>query len=404
MRTTSLSLLLTASFSSALVNITVDDTDASSSIYFTSPTCVALEPDGASASWEVSPGRFVHSCHNKTLRRCTEAGATISFKFTGVAVYLVYPPWPHEMTITAALDSNLPITLTIPARSEGDTDDLDVGASSAPVWGVSGLQNTEHTLTIGREEPGGVYVDAFMYTALCDTQPCDRRRRKGVGEPDSSAEDDSGTTPAPSSSSAHPSSSAPPSSSVPPASSVSPSSSVPPSSSVSPSSASTSSLPPTTVISQAALPHKDTVGIALGTILGVLVVAIVLFFAWRRYRRRKPTPDALEEKQPSPPYSASYVSSATSAEIMRPPSMRERADRFSYAHTPAGTPLTGTPASCLTSLSSNSMRLAHLSALPGASEKSTSAHSPSSVNGTSIEDGESEARFEAPPPEYETSQ
>jgi hypothetical protein len=91
MRTTSLvSLVPAAGLSSALVNVTVDDAEADSSISFTSQRCVTVEPDAASGSWEVSPGRFVHSCHNKTLRRCDEEGATATFKFTGMGSVSVY--------------------------------------------------------------------------------------------------------------------------------------------------------------------------------------------------------------------------------------------------------------------------------------------------------------------------
>jgi hypothetical protein len=174
MRRTSLSLVLAASLSNALVNITVDDSDASS-VSFSSHKCLTLPPDEAGRSWQVSPGKFVHSCHNQTLRRCDEAGATVRFNFTGilvgfnliglwliyskgVAVYLVYPPWPHEMTLTATLDSNPPVFLTLPVQSSFYPD----ADSSAPVWGLSGLPNTEHSLTISRHDGVSVYVDGFM--------------------------------------------------------------------------------------------------------------------------------------------------------------------------------------------------------------------------------------------------
>ncbi|KAF7361454.1 hypothetical protein MSAN_01178500 [Mycena sanguinolenta] len=180
MRRMSSSLLLAASLSSAFVNITVDDTDTSL-IFFGSEDCRTLQPDEAERSWQVSSGRLVYSCHNQTLRRCEGAGAGISFKFTGVAVYLVYPPWPHEMTLSATLDSNPPVFLTLPVRSD-ETLHSDT-KSSSPVWGLSGLPNTEHTLTIGRPDDGSLYVDAFMYTALQDDTTLSRRRR-GESEPE----------------------------------------------------------------------------------------------------------------------------------------------------------------------------------------------------------------------------
>jgi hypothetical protein len=64
------------------------------------------------------------------------------------------------MAITATLDSDAPIFLTLPARSEEVPLRPETHAS-APVWGLSGLPNAEHTLTIS-SHGGGVYVDAFM--------------------------------------------------------------------------------------------------------------------------------------------------------------------------------------------------------------------------------------------------
>ncbi|KAJ6516793.1 hypothetical protein C8R47DRAFT_1088368 [Mycena vitilis] len=399
MRSTSFSLALAAGVSNALVNITVDDVDTPS-VSFSSQSCLTLQTDEAGSSWEVLPGKFVHpsSCHNQTLRRCDEAGASVSFKFTGVAVYVVYPPWPHEMSITATLDSNSPTFVTVPAGSGESSTDTGV---SAPVWGVSGLPNAEHTLTI-RRTGGPVYVDAFMYTTLCDTPLCPRRR--GGTEP-SDDDSDSGTPPSPGALSSTPSTSVASSSaaissvagsstavsSAPASSSASVSSTSP----VPVSSAPTTSLLPTTT-SRFASSHIDTVKIALGVLLGVLFLFLILaFLTFRRYRRRN---DAQSRKEiPAPPYTAS---SESESELTRPPSMRERNDRFSDTHTPAGTPLTRSPggASFLTSLSSNSMGLKQLPLFEGVHEKG--AHPPSSL-GTSIQDNISEA-LDVPPPEYET--
>ncbi|KAJ7666903.1 hypothetical protein DFH06DRAFT_1322881 [Mycena polygramma] len=404
MRSTSFSLALAAGVSNALVNITVGDADAPS-ISFSSQSCLTLQPDEAGSSWEVLPGKFVHpsSCHNQTLRRCDEEGASVSFKFTGVAVYVVYPPWPHEMSIAATLDSNSPAFLTVPAGSGESSADTSV---SAPVWGVSGLPNTEHTLTISRPR-GPVYVDAFMYTTLCDTPLCPRRR--GGTEP-SDDNSDSGTPPSPgapfsaSSPSASSSSVAGSSAVVSSASASSSASAVPYTSAVSStspvpvSSAPTTSLLPTTP-SRIASTHVDTVKIALGVLLGVLFVSLVLaFLIFRRYRRRRLNDAQSHKETPAPPYTAS---SESECELTRPPSMRERTDRFSDTHTPAGTPLTRSPggASFLTSLSSNSMGLKQLPLSEGVHEKG--AHPPSSL-GTSIQDSISEAPLDVPPPEYET--
>ncbi|KAJ7301848.1 hypothetical protein DFH08DRAFT_945907 [Mycena albidolilacea] len=398
MRRTSLSLVLAASLSNALVNITVDDSDASS-VSFSSHKCLTLPPDEAGRSWQVSPGKFVHSCHNQTLRRCDEAGATVRFNFTGVAVYLVYPPWPHEMTLTATLDSNPPVFLTLPVQSSfyPGTD------SSAPVWGLSGLPNTEHSLTISRHDGVSVYVDGFMYTARCDSSLC--RRRKGGTEPESPTDTDEGpaetgadteadSIPVPNSSSSVGSSTSTSASSSTASSSAVSSTppAIPPVSSSAP--------PPTPTISQLAASRSDhTLGIILGTVLGVLslAMAILAFFFYRRYRRRRPSPsaEAYAENLP-PPYAVSYVSSS---EATRPPSMRERSDRFSDMHTPAGTPLTRSPViSFLTSLSSKSMRVTHESASGLGLQKGG--------DGSASDGGESEAPLETrfSPPGYEAEQ
>ncbi|KAJ7152932.1 hypothetical protein C8R46DRAFT_1228490 [Mycena filopes] len=211
--------------------------------------------------------------------------------------------------------------------------------------------------------------DAFMETTTCHATPC--RRRKGAGEADApGAQDTDADTDAVSD---FVSSSAALSSTLP--STSSPNS--PPTSS-----SPASSTAPTPIRSASSHSHTD-VGIALGAVFGVLVLAGVAWFAYRRHRRRRP--DAYVET-PSPPYTPPPA---------RPPSMRERRDHVSDTHTAAGTPLTRS--SFLTSLSSNSMGLAHLSALPH--EKRAPA--PSSLGTASIL--ETDCSADAPPPEYETS-
>ncbi|KAJ7854315.1 hypothetical protein B0H14DRAFT_3449723 [Mycena olivaceomarginata] len=402
MRRTSLSLVLAASLSNALVNITVDDSDASSSL-----------PESLSI-----PATIKH--YGDVMKR----GATVRFNFTGVAVYLVYPPWPHEMTLTATLDSNPPVFLTLPVQSSFYPD----ADSSAPVWGLSGLPNTEHSLTISRHDGVSVYVDGFMYTARCDSSLC--RRRKGGTEPESPTDTDEGpaetgadteadSIPVPnSSSSVGSSSSVSSSSSVGSSSNVGSSTSVGSSTGASASSstaassavsstppaippASSSALPPTPAISQLAASHSDhTLGIILGTVLGVLslAMAILAFFFYRRYRRRRPSPSTEADAENSPPpYAVSYISSS---EPTRPPSMRERSDRFSDMHTPAGTPLTRSPVmSFLTSLSSKSMRMTHESSPSGLGLQKGG-------DGSASDGGESEAPLETrfSPPGYEAEQ
>ncbi|KAK7028361.1 hypothetical protein R3P38DRAFT_2935581 [Favolaschia claudopus] len=372
MRRLSLSLVLAAGLSNALVNITVDGSDGSS-VSFTPQNCQTTEPtDEAERSWQVSPGKTVHS--ERSWRRCDQVDARITLNFTGIAVYLIYPPSPDEMTISVALDSNHPELVTIPARAPSEP--------SSRVWGLSGLPDTEHLLTI-RGLRGSASLSTFMYTSLCDSSVC--RRRKGGTEPEESDEGDEDPPPPPASSNSAGSSSAsakaPSSSSSVPSSIVSASSQPPPSSS---NSADPLSAPlPTDAIVQVA-PHRDTVGIIVGAVLGSLglVCAALALLLYHRFRRRTVVAGYVE--QPSPPYTASV-------EEGRPPSMRERSDRFSDTHTPAGTPLTRSPGrSLLTSLSSHSMGLAHLKTLSTTQEKS-----PESVT---HDDANS---LEIPPPGYD---
>ncbi|KAJ7485136.1 hypothetical protein B0H11DRAFT_2231334 [Mycena galericulata] len=345
------------------------------------------------------------------------------------------------MRIRATLDSDPPLLLTIPAReSEGV---LDNDTPSAPAWGLPGLLlNTEHTLTIRGQDPGeNVLVDAFMNTAACNSAPCDRRRRQGKGEDEGSPSPVAAASslplppasnPPPSSSTTSPASSTTLSSSSIEASSSSTPPPSPPSDLASPTSPA-SAPSPTTPTSQAAARHLDTVRLALGTALGLLVVAILAILAWYCYRRRRQASLLNRKRQrydydaekPAPPYVASVspsarvtlvtsTSTATSSSAptppVRAPSMRERSDRFSDTHTPAGTPLTRTPAtpvSMLTSLSSSSMGLTQLPSLLPAKAPAPAPHlAASSLNGTSIQDDGDDpaAGFDGPPPEYESPQ
>ncbi|KAJ6510630.1 hypothetical protein C8R45DRAFT_1088788 [Mycena sanguinolenta] len=405
MRRMAPSLLLAASLSSAFVNITVDDTDTSL-ISYGSDNCRTLQPDDAERSWQVPSGKFVDSCHNQTLRRCEGAGASISFKFTGVAVYVLYPPWPHDMKLSATLDSNPPIFLTLPVQSDG-TLHSDAEYSS-PVWGLSGLADTDHTLTIGRPDDGSLYVDAFMYTARQGDTPL-RRRRRGETEPGHTSGDDNipvagSSAPGSSSSSTGSSTSSVPSLSAILSSSsaiLSSSSAIPSPSTIPSSSPSTSAPPQTTVISQIASSRDDTVVIILGVVLALfgIAMATVSCFFYHRFRRRTraPDPEAYRRKPSPSPNTVSYVSTEVTIPP-RPPSMRERSDLFSYTHTRAGTPLTRSPVTTFaTWLPPNSMRLAH-SHLYSSSGGGTSLRAlPETSHG-----GDSEAPLEIPPPGYET--
>ncbi|KAJ7027490.1 hypothetical protein C8F04DRAFT_1399440 [Mycena alexandri] len=360
MRFASLSLILPTSFlANALrvVNVTVDNVDPASS----QNGCLVLQPDGLQRrSPEVSLGQFVHSCHKHTLR----CDASVTLTFTGIAVYLIYPPRPHQIALSATLDFNSPIFVVIPGHSSEAVFD-----APTPVWGISGLPDIEHTLSIsnqGQSDP--IYVDAFMYTSTDRTEHC--RRRQGAGEPgESPVADDADTVLGSGSSSA-----------------VSPT--------VSSSVSTSTSLTPTPAFHSTSS-HTD-VGIALGVVFGVLALTGLAFLAFRRHRRRRS--DAYEEEKASSPHTPTYYVPAPEMANTRPPSMRERRDRFSTTHTPAGTPLTRStaPASFLTSLSSNSMGLAYLSSF--SHEKSAPA---SSSHGTaSIQDVD----MDAPPPDYETPQ
>ncbi|KAJ7764919.1 hypothetical protein B0H16DRAFT_432249 [Mycena metata] len=149
MRFASLSLpLATPSlFANALrvVNVTVDDVDAASP----QNDCLVLQADGLQRrSQEVS---LVHSCHKHTLL----CDATVTFTFTGIAVYLIYPPRPHQVDLSVTLDFNSPISVVIPGHSSESAF-----GTPTPAWGISGLPDIEHTLSISNQD--AVYVDAFM--------------------------------------------------------------------------------------------------------------------------------------------------------------------------------------------------------------------------------------------------
>ncbi|OBZ66614.1 hypothetical protein A0H81_13476 [Grifola frondosa] len=80
-------------------NITIDDTNLTA-ISYNPQTCTGA---GATVGWksEVTNGAI-----NGSIQFCNEPGATVTFTFIGVAVWILSPLWPYNLTFQAALDSN----------------------------------------------------------------------------------------------------------------------------------------------------------------------------------------------------------------------------------------------------------------------------------------------------------
>ncbi|KAJ7894328.1 hypothetical protein B0H14DRAFT_3657618 [Mycena olivaceomarginata] len=127
---------------SALLNVTIDDTD---------PAIVY------SGTWEPS----------------ADSAASATLTFTGVAVYYVVPRWPYAVSTQLSLDGGpgVVVNLTDPhASTTGDGGSESAAASVA--WAATGLTNTTHRLVLTMAPTGNVIVaDGFIYTVNNGSSP-----------------------------------------------------------------------------------------------------------------------------------------------------------------------------------------------------------------------------------------
>ncbi|KAG8864962.1 hypothetical protein FRB96_003550, partial [Tulasnella sp. 330] len=96
----------------------------------------------------------------------SQSTATVTFGFTGVAVYYMSPLWPYPVTSQLTLDNGASVKVDLQDHSVTSTSTQgEETVQSAPVYGFTGLENGAHTLVVSMAV-GGQYVvaDGFIYT------------------------------------------------------------------------------------------------------------------------------------------------------------------------------------------------------------------------------------------------
>ncbi|KAJ7732981.1 hypothetical protein B0H16DRAFT_1468276 [Mycena metata] len=151
----SLLLLLTIPsffhFASALLNVTIDDTDS------------AIVYQG---SWEASSTHLSSLDYGGSHTVSGDSTASATLTFTGVAIYYLCPRWPYAVNTEVTLDGgqSVIINLTDPIASTTAAG----GSESAPfsvVWSATGLTNTTHKLVLTMAPTGEFLVaDGFIFT------------------------------------------------------------------------------------------------------------------------------------------------------------------------------------------------------------------------------------------------
>ncbi|KAJ7606679.1 hypothetical protein FB45DRAFT_1136851, partial [Roridomyces roridus] len=117
-----------------LLNVTLDDT--STNIKYT-------------GNWEPSSSHLSGLDYGGSHTLSSDASATATLVFTGVAVYYLSPRWPYAVSSKLSIDGSPPqlVNLTDPTASStppGGSEDT----FSAVVWSATNLQNMTHTVIV----------------------------------------------------------------------------------------------------------------------------------------------------------------------------------------------------------------------------------------------------------------
>ncbi|KAJ6521558.1 hypothetical protein DFH09DRAFT_215320, partial [Mycena vulgaris] len=143
----------------ALLNVTVDDTDASSITY--------------QGTWEASSTHLSSLDYGGSHTLSTDSSATATFTFTGVAVYYLVPRWPYAVNTQLSLDGGqgVIVNLTDPNASTTSSGGSESALSSV-AWSATDLSNTTHTLVLSMASTGEVIVaDGFIFTVNNGSSP-----------------------------------------------------------------------------------------------------------------------------------------------------------------------------------------------------------------------------------------
>lgn len=71
-----------------------------------------------------------------------------ALSFVGVAIYYKSPKWPYTVAAVVQVDGGTPTLIDLQDYSTPDVGEGPETVNTDDVWGVSGLKNRQHTLTI----------------------------------------------------------------------------------------------------------------------------------------------------------------------------------------------------------------------------------------------------------------
>ncbi|KAJ7733662.1 hypothetical protein B0H16DRAFT_1328049 [Mycena metata] len=136
-------------FASALINVTIDDTDP------------AIVYQG---SWEASSTHLSSLDYGGSHTVSGDSTASATLTFTGVAIYYLCPRWPYAVNTEVTLDGgqSVIVNLTDPIASTTAAGGSE-SAQFSVVWSATGLTNTTHKLVLTMAPTGEFIVaDGFM--------------------------------------------------------------------------------------------------------------------------------------------------------------------------------------------------------------------------------------------------
>ncbi|KAJ6477871.1 hypothetical protein C8R47DRAFT_643779 [Mycena vitilis] len=103
----------------------------------------------------------------------SDANASATFTFTGVAVFYVAPRWPYTVNTQLSLDGAAPVVvdLTDPIASKTALGGSESALSSV-AWSQEDLSNTTHTLVLTMASTGQfIIADGFIFTVDNGSSP-----------------------------------------------------------------------------------------------------------------------------------------------------------------------------------------------------------------------------------------